>query len=100
VKVTERFIEEFGGEQAWAQRCFGVLDEKSAADGKTMVIAAVDEDAGGKFSVAAYRCEFACCIDQLIYYEEEGMDVAEDVPDLVRGEGVFTLERFNKVRMG
>ena len=98
-KLGEQFLAGFQNEDGWSDRCFGVLDDKSVEDGKTLIIAAVDGDNDRGWKVAGYRCEFGCGIDQLIMYEETDRDIAEDLPELIDGEGVYTVKRF-KEEMG
>ena len=53
-----------------------------------------DEDEDGPTQMPYYRCEFGCCIDQLIAFEERRSGTENDAQDLFGTDRVFTVERF------
>ena len=120
-QLAELFRKEFAPRHPdWSQRAFAVLDEKSATDGKTIVLVTLEDaddedyddkgsDSGAKTESEAkgdapcilhYRCELGCSIDNLIAYEDGGLGMENDAADLIGTDKVFTVERFQGIMDG
>ena len=77
----------------WSRVCFAILDERSVKDNTLIVVVTKIGDPPRSF-----RCDFWTCLDQMNGYEQGTLNIRRHIPDLLGGQGVFTLERWEKNR--